>query len=254
MQRAASASWGKDAWWHPGGLAWNRPTRIAFVDGTWVWVDDDTAAVIGPVTTQALRWATEAGARRLTDHRQLPLPRLDDAPFFLDVRREAAPIPDALPSGLRLGVVEDVASFVDCHRRAWNPHHLPFASPQSFPVDATSSFDEDRWTVITQDPLFDPSLVIVGYTAETPVGSCIAWLDPATAAAEIEPLGVIPEVRGRGVARLLVIEAINRLAGRNAREIVVRPRGDDNYPAPRALYASCGFMTHQRNYVYRLDA
>jgi len=251
---AASAAWGKDAWWHPGGLAWSRPSCIAFVDGSWAWIDGESAAVLGEVSTATVQWAAETGARLLIDHRRLPLPRVEGAPYFLDVRREPDLTVQMPPPGVRLGVVEDVSSFVECHRQSWRPHDLPFAAPKTFPADASSSFNELRWVAITSDPMFDPSLVVVGYQGEAAVGSCIAWFDPQNSSAEIEPLGVVPAARGRGVARALVLESLNRLAHRGAREVVVRPRGDDDYPAPRALYASCGFTTRQRNVLYRLDA
>lgn len=143
--------------------------------------------------------------------------------------------------------------FIACHRAAWNPHALPFAIPRTFPAEAASSFDAARWDIVRHDPWFDPDLVVVAYENDEPVASCIVWYDARSGAAEIEPLGVVPQARGRGLARLVTQEAVRRVASRRGREVVVRPRGDDEYPVPRAVYAACGFVVNQRDRVYRLD-
>jgi GNAT superfamily N-acetyltransferase len=93
---------------------------------------------------------------------------------------------------------------------------------------------------------------VVAYEDDVPVASCIVWYDPGSRAAEIEPLGVVPEARGRGLARLVIQEAVRRVASRRGREVVVRPRGDDDYPVPLAVYLACGFVVNQRDRVYSL--
>jgi len=71
LQDAASADWGSDAWWHPGGLAWNQPIHIGRVDHTWIWSDGDAIAILGPLTARVVEWAEDDGAHFLVDHRQL---------------------------------------------------------------------------------------------------------------------------------------------------------------------------------------
>lgn len=253
LQHAASAAWGASAWWHPGGLAWNRPVSIAEVGDGWVWSDGETAALLGTVTPGAVEVARRLGALHLVHHEAIPLPEVADLPFSLDVRRPAEEITLTPIRGVRLGQVEDSGMFIACHRAAWNPHALPFAIPRTFRAEAASSFDAARWDIVRNDPWFDPDLVVVAYENDEPVASCIVWYDARSGAAEIEPLGVVPRARGRGLARLVTQEAVRRVASRRGREVVVRPRGDDEYPVPRAVYAACGFVVNQRDRVYRLD-
>ena len=138
---------------------------------------------------------------------------------------------------------------MECHRAAWDPHALPWPEqhrPQLAP-EAASSFTEAAFAKIRAMWPYRGDLVIV---AEAPDGhlaaSCIAWLDDSVGAAEIEPLGVVPRYRGRGLGRAICLEAVNRVARLGGTQVTIHPRGDDRYPAARALYASCGFRTVAR--------
>lgn len=83
-----------------------------------------------------------------------------------------------------------------------------------------------------------------------PGASCIAWIDDRTAAAEIEPLGTNAAHRRLGLGAAVCLEAARRAALAGAEVTMIHPRGDPAYPAPRALYAACGFGTvdHTRSY------
>lgn len=252
LQSAASAAWGGSAWWHPGGLAWSRPASIASAGDAWVWVEGDRAAMLGAVSPEAIEVARSLGAQYLVHHEITIMPEVVGSPFSIDVRRPAEQLAPVSGPGIRLGEVEDPATFIACHRAAWDPHALPFATPRTFPPGTASSFNEARWKAVQGDPWFDAALVVVAYENETPVASCITWYDPDSGAAEIEPLGVVPPARGRGLARLVTQEAVRRVASRGGREVVVRPRGDDDYPVPLSVYLACGFVGNQRDRVYRL--
>ena len=254
LQRAASAAWDDNAWWHPGGLAWTRPANIAVAGDGWVWKDGDTAALLGAVTAEAVDVAVGLGALYVVHHEATPLPEVHGVPFSTDVRRPAEKIEPTPVPGVRLGQVEDATAFIACHRAAWHPHALPFATARTFPDDATSAFDIVQWDVLRNDAWFDPDLVVVAYEDIAPVASCITWYDPASGAAEIEPLGVVPQARGRGIARLVTQESVRRVASRGGREVVVRPRGDADYPVPLAVYLACGFVINQRERVFRLPS
>ena len=80
--------------------------------------------------------------------------------------------------------------------------------------------------------------------------SCIAWLDPTTGTAAIEPLGVRPEYRRRGLAGALCMRAAQLVHAAGGREIVVHPRGDGGYPAPLGAYPRCGFRKVGRTRLY----
>ena len=77
-------------------------------------------------------------------------------------------------------------------------------------------------------------------------GYLIGW--SASGAAEIERVGVLPQVRGQGIGALLVREAVAAFANRGARQVWLEVRADN--PAARALYRKCGFEENgaRRNY------
>jgi GNAT superfamily N-acetyltransferase len=80
--------------------------------------------------------------------------------------------------------------------------------------------------------------------------SCIAWLDPTTGTAAIEPLGVRPAYRRRGLAGALCRHAAQVVRAAGGREIVVHPLGDGGYPAPLGAYLRCGFHRVGRTRLY----
>jgi ribosomal protein S18 acetylase RimI-like enzyme len=171
----------------------------------------------------------------------------DGAPFTLDMRRDTVAVPDVLlPDGFTLRAMAsgENGALAACHRAAWDPHALPWA-PASRPVvatDATSHFSEDDFAMVRATWPFRQELVTV---VEAPDGtlaaSCIAWLDDENGAAEIEPLGVVPAFRGLGLGRAVCLGAVRAVGRHDGAEVVIHPRGDDAYPAPRRLYARCGF-------------
>jgi GNAT superfamily N-acetyltransferase len=150
-----------------------------------------------------------------------------------------------------MSVSEDVR--VEAHRAAWLPTALPFA-PEHRPVvagAAASGFDAHKFRRAQSLWPYDASrdLVITTLGGE-PAGCCTVWLDETTGAAEIEPLGVVPEHRGRGLAIALCHAAIDAVARAGGEEVVIHPRGDVAYPAPRAAYAAAGFTEVNRTRVY----
>jgi hypothetical protein len=157
LQHAASNAWSPSAWWHPGGLAWTRPVSITNAGDRWVWSDGDTAALLGDVTPEVIELARHLGALQLVHHEATPLPEVADVPFSVDVRRGAEQLKPTAVRGVRLGQVEDTATFIACHRAAWDPHALPFATPRTFPTEAASSFSTARLDIVRADPWFDPN-------------------------------------------------------------------------------------------------
>ena len=76
---------------------------------------------------------------------------------------------------------------------------------------------------------------------EKAVGSALAWFDASYECGELEPVGVAPTHRGRGLAAAMLRFALARLREAGASHAVVGARGDDDYPVPRRVYASVGF-------------
>ena len=85
------------------------------------------------------------------------------------------------------------------------------------------------------------------------VAFCVGWLDKSAeeARGQIEPLGVHPDWRSRGVGRAILSEAVQRLMLHDARRIYVET---DNYrDAALELYESLGFEVVRDVLVYRKE-
>ncbi len=182
----------------------------------------------------------------------------DTAPIFGMFRpaRPATAPPPPPGYAIRATTPEEVTARVEVHRAAWLPAGLPWHPDHrpSYPPGAMSSYDLATHERVTRTPLYDLDLDLVVETSDgSLVGCCIAWLDPRLAVAEIEPLGVDPAHRRKGLAVALCHEAVARVARRGALQVFINagPRGD--YPATAAAYAKAGFVTCSRGRTYRLE-
>lgn len=285
LQTLASQLWGPTAWWHPGGMAWQMATEQ---DGTTrevrMWGEPDLQAWGWAYQPDVLMLLVDADAPELAqqvvewfddlnrgDEPRVEVPdgqehvvaalRLagyepDPAhPFGVDQRCAAKRLQVRLPDGYQLqdapSVSEEVR--VEAHRAAWLPSALPFAPEHrpAVPSGARSSFDAQKLRRAQRLWAYDASLDLVITTSNgSPAACCTVWLDETTGAAEIEPLGVVPEHRGRGLAIALCHAALDAVARAGGAEVVIHPRGDAAYPAPRAAYAAAGFTELNRTRVY----
>jgi predicted GNAT family acetyltransferase len=84
------------------------------------------------------------------------------------------------------------------------------------------------------------------------VACCIAWFDPATGVAAIEPLGVVPEHRGRGLAGALCLAVATRVTDLGGLEVFINTGPRSEYPAPARAYAKVGFDRFSRGRSYDL--
>jgi GNAT superfamily N-acetyltransferase len=82
------------------------------------------------------------------------------------------------------------------------------------------------------------------------VASALVWLDPATSVCLVEPVGCVPEHRGRGLAAAVTLGALHQAREAGATRAQVSPRGDDAYPGPRRLYQSLGFRPGARTVTW----
>ena len=266
------------SFWHVGGLAWQAesicgPDAVVVVAGSptapvaWGWIEEGSHlnALVGAADTanapslvawftskasEALTATVPPGAQALADAlAAVGFARAADTPYNLDMRcGTARPIHATLPSGYQVRALQDgeQARLVACHRAAWDPHGLPWPETHlpTLTAEAVSSFSEARFSAIEATWPYRRDLVTVVEAADgSLVASCIARLDEATGAAEIEPLGVIPEHRGRGLGRALTVGAVHTVARAGGSNVTIHPRGDDAYPAARSLYESCGFRS-----------
>lgn len=282
MQELTAALWSPSSWWHAGQVAWDHASpqaqryQVAIVAASerpvgWARIADGShlqaqaepgagvagaivdwfegAATARPLTAEVSAAENELLSSLLGRH----FVEDPDGPFSLDLRRpataDAAPPPSTDGYQVRPVGGGEQGAAVAAHRAAWRPSELPFHADHrpAFPADAESGFSEEAHARVaaTWPYRSDLDLVVVAPDGSL-VGSCIAWLDPRTGAAEIEPLGIAPDHRGRGLAKRLVRHAIATVATLGATEMVIQPRGDVAYPVPRHVYASCGFTPVNR--------
>lgn len=145
---------------------------------------------------------------------------------------------------------------VEAHREAWRPAALPFAEGVDRAVDpaATSSFTWAKFEQVSKAWLYDPELDLVVETVDgVLVGTCTVWLDPTNAVAEIEPLGVHPAHRRRGLAIALCLEACARVAARGGSHVFINTGPRHDYPAPAAAYTAAGFAAVPRGVLWGRD-
>jgi GNAT superfamily N-acetyltransferase len=162
-------------------------------------------------------------------------------------------VPVATGYQLRGAREDETAALVELHRASWRPAELPWSGDARPAIDpsAESTFTIEAMRRVESAPLYRHDLHIVAQTRDGELAaSCISWLDPATGAAEIEPVGTHPMHRGHGLAVSVCLEAVKRVGMLGGTEVVIHPRGDDAYPVPRAVYAQCGFEPRGRTRLY----
>jgi mycothiol synthase len=144
-------------------------------------------------------------------------------------------------SGAQAGLIirplagrSEVDSYVECHQAV-------------FQSDNMRAMWRSR---ILAHPAYQPDLDLVAVDAGGRVaGFCVGWLNQQ--GGQIEPMGVHPDFRGRGLGRALLSECVRRLQRRGARRIFV---ATDNFrDAAFGLYESAGFRVIEPVWVYRKD-
>jgi GNAT superfamily N-acetyltransferase len=160
--------------------------------------------------------------------------------YFVELVRALADPLQApeLPTGFRMRSgpePHEVDEYVAMHRDAWGP---------------SSTYTASVYKQIVSNPGYRRALnpVVVAPDGAF-AASCICWLDATNRVGEIEPLGTRPSFRRLGLARAVVLEAINRLRARGAETALVYG-ASVNEPAQQ-LYASTGFRPDRMilNYV-----
>jgi mycothiol synthase len=145
--------------------------------------------------------------------------------------------PSGLPAGFTIRPLAgqaEVAGYVACHQAAFQSDNM-----------------RAGWRARTLGhPAYQPDLDLVAVDAGGRVaGFCIGWLSPQ--GGQIEPLGVHPDFRGRGLGRALLAEGLRRLQARGASRTFVAT--DDFRDAAFGLYESAGFRVIEAVEVFRRD-
>ncbi|MER7071370.1 GNAT family N-acetyltransferase [Terrabacter sp. NPDC000476] len=273
MQDLCSRVWSPTSRFHPGQLAWSRyhrPVDPAVLDASEaiaLWTAGDRTVAFGwaeapdwlelqvdpdhpGLAVDVLEWfeewsdADEQSAMAVEGDAAVETaladagfePRPDD-PFFthhvldLDALPAARDVPGYTCRAVRPDEATERAAV---HAAAWSD-----LGPSR--VDATAYRQLGRaWPYRS-----DLDHVAVDAEGEM-VASALVWLDPATGAGLVEPVGCVPGHRGRGLAGAVTLSALHALRAAGGVLAQVTPRGDDAYPGPQRLYRSIGFRPSAR--------
>ena len=144
------------------------------------------------------------------------------------VERPAVP---PLPDGFRCRTVrpEDIAERVSIHREVWSHPDRP------------SRVTESSFAGVRAEWPYRESLDCV---VEAPDGRfaayCLVWPDDENRVGELEPVGVRPEFRRRGLGAAVCLFALRRLHEEGGRQAIVYCESE----SACALYQSLGFGIH----------
>jgi GNAT superfamily N-acetyltransferase len=259
MQELASSLWSRTARHHPGQLAWSaaygEPEALdlgpVFVlDDAWAWLESPGWLEVCGVDPDAVRAvvaaALEAAVGDVTtstlETEDVVLGGLADvgftaveAPWFTHHHLDLGDLPPVvLPDGysVRAVVPDEHEQRAAVHRAAWS---------------ATSKVTGAAYRRLMATPPYRPALdhVVVSGSGEW-VASCCVWWDESTGVALVEPVGCVPEHRGRGLAAAASVSALTAARELGATEGLVCPRGDDDHPGPARLYRRLGFVPGAR--------
>jgi GNAT superfamily N-acetyltransferase len=284
MQRLASRVW--PSGWHPGGLGWGLP-RQALSDVLMVALDEGGSGTIvgfagsgGDEITHVERDRDDVADALVTwllevdEHAPITVWDGADALKRAVSRAGLEPVGREPWSGMLLDVAavrddprchvdgyairpvrpDEIAARVEVHRAAWKPSSIPYIDGRSVDPNAESSFTSAAYGSVRTAWLYDPALDLVA-VADSDHNArfgacCIAWFDPATGVCEIEPLGVAPEHRRRGLAVALCLKVANLVAARGGTHVYINAQPQPGYVASTCAYFSAGFELVERATTY----
>jgi GNAT superfamily N-acetyltransferase len=265
--RAFAQRFPLNANWHPGDFVWelharrDRPQPIQMWDSTggvtavaWLRgpgqllfeVLPDNENLVPAIVAHAENGAHdqaelsirafENDVRRITGLQRLGYRRAapEGVWFRMDL---SAPLPSfGHPEGfsVRDSVRIDPARRAAAHRGAWDD-----LTRIGLP-DARSAFTTEAYLSLRAAPIYDPTLdILVQAPDGALVANCICWEDAHSRIGVFEPVGTHPAFRGRGLARLAILEGCRRLRARGLGWARV---GTAHFNAPAiSAYRSCGF-------------
>ncbi|MGC9671502.1 GNAT family N-acetyltransferase [Planosporangium sp. 12N6] len=271
LYRFAQRIWSLGSRFHLGDLAWNlgqvpegRPGwRMALwraggevVAWGWLALPGDLSLLVDPASAdladEVLDWAAGLAAEPLTvtvldaeKHLVAALERRGYAAdpggrFFQAYRRDLADLPPVpeLPAGFAVRAVRDDADLTRhaaLHREVW---------PRSALTDDGFRALAAGW------PYRRDCDIVVEAPGGRLVAYCLGWYDDVNRVGEFEPVGTVAEYRRRGLSRAAGIAALHAFRAAGGETALVYPRGDDEYPVPRQVYAALGFTPHARTVRY----
>ncbi|MGO4598115.1 GNAT family N-acetyltransferase [Terrabacter sp. 2RAF25] len=276
MQAMASRQWSPTSRFHPGQLAWSRyyrpvdPDLLDEGESIAVWADEGQVVGFGwaeapdwlelqvapdrpDVAEELVEWFEEISdadtQSALVMEHDVAEPALaaagfvaqPDVPWFTHHTLALADLTSVGPvDGYRFRHVEphEARERAAVHAAAWSDF-------------GPSKVDEGAYRqLMTAWPYrHDLDWVAVDDQGRM-VASVIVWLDEATGVGLVEPVGCVPEHRGRGLAGAVTVAALLHLRAVGGSHAQVSPRGDDDYPGPQRLYRSLGFRPTARTVTW----
>jgi ribosomal protein S18 acetylase RimI-like enzyme len=282
MQQLASRLWPSGS--HPGGLGWGL-SRHVLAESIAVAVDDD-GSIVGfagrggdevthverdrdDVADALVAWLLEvdeqapitvwdgadALARAVSRAGLEPVGREPWSGMLLDVAAVGDdPRRHVEGYSIRPVAVDETAARVEVHRAAWKPSSIPYVDGRQVDPAAESSFSEAAYESVRSAWLYDSSLDLVAVSVdgndERFAACCIGWFDPATGVCEIEPLGVAPEHRRRGLAVGLCLHVARIVGERGGSAVYINTQPEPGYVAAASAYLAAGFELVERATTY----
>lgn len=149
---------------------------------------------------------------------------------------------------------DETSARVEAHRAAWKPSSIPYVDGRTVDPDAESSFTLAAYDSVRRAWLYEPSLDLVAVAEDDSsarfAACCIAWFDAAIGVCEIEPLGVAPEHRRRGLAVALCLRVAHLVAERGGSQVYINAQPQVGYVAPSSAYFAAGFQLVERATTY----
>jgi len=269
MQRTASELWAPGRRWTPGEIAWSILTSsedldVMLLDEGWAWRQDDSVSILAAdqkTARAAIEWAgssqievTDSDSLLTKEVRRAGYVEVESAPFNVEVRAPITEIPTPkVANGYIFRSSKASDDLLDVHHSSWRPSDLPFANGYrpSFSENATSPLTKSMLDDVEANEFYRRELhFVVEAPDSTLAASCIVWLDARTGVSSVEPLGVLPEHRRLGLAGALIQYAVHAVRAIGGHEVIIHPRGDVAYPAPRGAYLRAGFKTEGRTRVF----
>lgn len=288
MQALSSRCWSPVSRFHPGQLAWSRhcrevePHRVGRGEAISLWsagsaasdashasdasnvvgfgwadaddwlelqVDPEHPDVADEIIDWFEDWSEAESQSVLVMEHDVAGPALRRAGFAPDPAQpffthhllelaDVAPVLSVAGYSLRHLETHETASRSACHRASWSqfgPSPLSASAYTALMLAWPYRADLD-WVAVDPDGQL--------------VASCLVWLDPASGVGLVEPVGVVPAHRGKGLAAAVVTAALHHLRELGAHRAQVTPRGDDAYPGPARIYRSLGFAPTARTVTW----
>lgn len=280
-----ASTWAPTEQVHPGNVAWHRtgcdgapPADLTLNGDGWfaeVWHSQATAEVDGhfsPDLSPAARRAAFDSIRDVAPRGSISLvidsPMADtlraagghetEGPFFLLQHRDLEdPGTPAVPAGFEVVTAHEAGEDVrvQAHRRAWAPARI--RELLGLPVtgdEPSSTFSLEKYRAMKAVSIYRPELDLVIVAPDgNPAAFALGWHDAHSRSMLFEPVGTSPDHARRGLSRAACTAVMKAARDLGATRVVVGPRGDDVYPAPRRLYTSLGFSTLARTCTLTWD-